>query len=285
MKVSSLNDLVDNNGIVKGRWVLSQNHTIRYYESGKKEYSRFDGSLIAAEARSLIFAVTEKEAVQKSVASLLELTGVWQLNQKNQITFRVDKGDGKKDVLVFVGSWSVGRHHELVYAFEEISSKSGRKESKELVFKGYWEATAPGRLIYYLGAGPESIFKFKGAFRSKYLLADDGQLLYDTKTVIQQKARKKTIALYGKWHVLRDLEISFEMEYDGQKKRTMVFDGDYRLDKNKSVRVRLKNQVGKLLGLELILTKDFLKTQNEAFLKFSKSIEEHHLEGGMRFRW
>ena len=87
MKINSLNDLIDEDEIVKGRWIITPNHEITYQRDGLDEEISFKAPIIAAEPDLLVIAVTEKQTDQKIVTSLVRLTGSWKLGPKNQIIF------------------------------------------------------------------------------------------------------------------------------------------------------------------------------------------------------
>ncbi len=284
-KLTSFNELVQNGDVISGRWELGGDHRLRYRRSGKNETIALEGTLVAAEPAALVFAVTEKQTDQKIVASLLDLKGTWSMDAKNRIQFRVIRGVKKNDTLTFEGHWRLDPNHQVIYSFRETDLKTKKRQTRLLSFKGHWDISKKNEIDYFFAAGSDSVFRLHGSFIDKNILAGKGQLRYELGAGMAANRGKKTIVLFGRWKMLKDLELAFEIEQGEGKKRMIIFDGDYRLDKQKRIHVRLKNQRGVALGLEVILTKEFLKSQGEAFIGFNKSPEELRLEGGLRFRW
>ena len=89
MKLTRLNELVDEKEIIKGRWQLDPNHELIYKSEDKEETVNLKTSLVAAEPDALVFSVTQKQTDHSVVTSLLKLTGAWQADSKNRIVFHV----------------------------------------------------------------------------------------------------------------------------------------------------------------------------------------------------
>ena len=284
MKLNKLNQLIEDDEILKGTWSLDDNHELQYKKDGLDEEIKIKGFLIATEPDALVFSVTEKQKDQKIVTGLYKLTGQWSLNSDNQITFEVEKGRSKNDTLTFTGTWELGKNHEIIYTYEQTELKKRTKEVQTLTFKGYWDISERNRLTYYLSEDSESNFKFKGTFQTKSIYAKEGEIRYQVGVEVSGKRIVQDIVLFGTWKFSNKLEISFEIEYqDG--KRAITFGGKYDLDDDKQIAITLKTEEGKPLGIELILTKDFFGKDGQAFIRLSKTIEESRVEAGMRFRW
>ncbi len=284
MKLTKLNQLIDDNQTVKGHWELTPNHEVQYKSNGKNEEIKFKGSLIAAEPDALVLSVTERQSDQKIVTSTLKLIGTWKANPQNQLVFEVEREQGKKDSLTFKASWKVNNQNEIVYTYEEQESRSKSKTTQELIFQGYWGISEENRLTYFLGADSNSAFRFRGAFQTKSILAKRGEIRYQIGIELQGKPVLQEITLFGKWKLSRDLELSFEVEYEDNKK-AIIFGGEYHLDDQRQIAVSLKSQDGKPLGVEVIFTKDFFDKDGQAFVRFQKSIEESRIEVGGRIKW
>ncbi len=285
MKLTRLNALLEDSSTVKGKWELTPNHDLQYKSKDLDEEIKLTGSLIAAEANALVFAVTERQKDQKTVTSIHKLTGTWKANPKNQLVFEVDKESGKKDALTFKAAWKINNRHEIVYTYDRVNLKTKRKEAQELVFKGYWDISEKNRLTYYLGGDASSVFRFRGAFQTKSILAKKGEIRYQLGVEVQGRSRIQTVALFGKWIVSRNFRLSFEMEYNDKKRKTINFGGTYSLSESADVTVNLKSQEGKPLGVELILTKDIFNGDGQTFIRLQKSINESRVEAGMNFKW
>lgn len=285
MKLTRFNEVLEEGKPVEGKWDLGPNHEVRYRKRGGSEEVRLAGSLIAAEPEALVLSVTQRKSVRRVVMSLLKLTGTWQLDEKNRITFAVEREFGKKNVLTFEGRWQVNRHHEVIYTYEREALKRKTKKLETLVFKGTWDITDAHELTYTLGIDSESHFRFRGTFETKSLSAKAGEIRYQVGVEAKGKERIQTITLFGKWKLSRDLGLGFEIEYEDGIRKAIAFQGEYHLTESLEVTVELKNKTGGPLGLELTLTREFLEGQGRAFLRLKKNLEESALEAGVTLPW
>lgn len=287
MKLTKLNDLVERNAVVKGRWKLNAKHEIQFREEkGKnKKGFRLKGTLIGVEAGALVFSATEKQQNGRSTARLYKLTGHWQVDSKNRILFAVKKSQGKTDKLVFQGSWKVGPSHEILYSYQKTHLVTKTKTTQSLVFKGYWDISERHRLTFYVGGKTTSALRFRGTFQTKSILAKKGEIRYQIGIEVRGKKTLKTIILFGKWKLSRDFSLSFEIEYENRKRKAIVFGSTYRLGKGAAIEARLKARTGKPLGAELLLTKDIFAGDGQLFGRLYHSLEETGAEAGVRIKF
>ena len=285
MKLTKLNDLIEDGQVVKGRWEIASNHEVRYKKTGPDEEIKIRGSLVAVEPDALVIAVTERQTDQTIVTSIYKLTGTWHANPRNQLVFEVEKEQGRNDALTFKARWTITSQHEIVYTYDRINLKTKKKESQILSFQGYWDLTDKNRLTYFVGADSGSAFKFRGSFQTKSILAKTGQIRYQLGVEVAGKHKIQTIGLFGKWKVSHDLDLSFEIEYADGRKQSITFGGEYALTADTRVTVNLKNEAGKPLGVEVILTKDIFDGNGQVFTRFQKSVEESRIETGVKFVW
>ncbi len=284
MKLTKLNQLLEDGRVTKGNWEITPNHIVQYRCEGKDEEIKFKGSLIAAEPDALVISVTQRQSDQKTVTSLAKLSGAWKVNLKNQIVFEVQKESGKKDVLTFRAGWSVGNNHEIIYTYEQESQKRGAKTTQELVFKGYWDIWEKNRLTYYLGAGSDSAFRFRGTFQTKSILAKKGEIRYQVGVEVRGKRTIQAVCLFGAWKVSRELALNFEIQYQ-DRKRAITFGGDYNLGNSRQINVNLKSEEGEPLGVEIILTKEIFRGDGQLFIRLQRSLQESVIEAGGRVKW
>jgi hypothetical protein len=295
----TLNDLERKGKRIKGRWKLDDRHRLTYesedskLEGKRTEEYELETSLVAAESEALVVSVTQKQENGNVVTSLARLTGTWRANEKNELEFEVERQSGKNDALTFTGSWKVGKNHEIIYGYRV---RSGKKSSKlqTLTFKGYWDLTEKSRLTYLIEGDTESAFRFRGTFQTPGILAKEGELRYQLGVEVEGKLRttaksragsRKTITLFGKWKLSTTLELSFEIEYAGGEKREIRFGAEYALTKDLRVAAKLIDKSGDPLGIEVILTKDFLKTHAQAFVRLRKTLRESAVEAGVSIPW
>ncbi len=285
MRITKLDDLIERSASVKGRWEITPNHEVQYRSQGKEEEFKFKGSIIAAEPDALIVSITEKQSDQKIVTSLGKLQGSWKLDSKNRIVFEVEKEKGKKDSLTFKGGWRINDSNELVYTYQQTDLKRKRRITRELAFHGFWDISDQHRLTYWLGGDSDSAFRFRGAFQTRSILAKQGALRYQAGIEINGRHKIQTIALFGKWKMSHNLELSFEVEYADGVRKAITFGGEYALSDDSRITVNLKTEQGEPLGIELVLTKDIFGKDGQAFMRLERFLEESGVEAGMRFRW
>ncbi len=284
MKISKLSDIFQGDKI-KGHWELAPTQGLQYKAEGKDEEIKFKGSLVAAEPDALVVSYTERQSNQKTVTRIFKLAGTWSVDSKNRIAFEVEKETGKNDVLTFKGIWKVDDTHQIVYSCQEANLKTKSKEVQEILFKGYWDISEKNRLAYYVGGDTNNMFRLKGAFQTKSILAKKGEIKYQVGVEVSGKRKIQTITLFGKWIVSRDLNLSFEIEYEDGKKKAIVFGGEYALGQDSTIQIDLRAKDGKPLGITIILTKDIFGKDGQAFIRLQKTVEESRVEAGMKFKW
>lgn len=269
----------------KGQWRIGKDNRISYKREGKREEIKLKAALVGAESNALIVSVEERQTSQKTVTRLVRLKGVWYLDRRNRLVFEVAKEGGKKDILTFQGAWRIGQKSELIFTSYRQILKTKRKERGTLVFKGYWDFSDDHRLTYFLKGSTTSEFRFRGTFQTKSILAKKGALRYQIGVEVRGKRRVDTLVLLGKWKVSRHLALAFEIEYSGGRKKSINFGTEYSWDGKSRIHVYLKDKRGRPLGLEIILTRDFLDRQKHAFVRLEKSVPEFRVEGGITKRW
>lgn len=315
MRFTKFSTLQNEAQSLKGKWKLSSGHELTYRERGQKKAASIKGTLVKAEPGALVVAVTVKEDEKRSSTGLVKLTGKWQLDSKNRITFFVKKPftiseGGKKrtswDKLTFQGMWEVDKNNEIVYFYETQEVLKGRgkarrkvrKTKHKLTFRGKWEISKKNSLAYTLAVDSESVFRVRGTFQTHNIHAKRKEIRYQIG--IEYKAAhgrlkrvKQTIKLFGKWKVSRSLALSFKIQHSGNRKSVLRFGAQFELAKFKKnipafpdkVVVNLVSRTGRPLGIELILTKDFFKGDAQGFLRFRKSFKETAVEAGLTVAW
>jgi len=285
VKLTNLNKLIEENQRLKGRWEISPNHEIRYKSRDLDEEITFRGSLIAAEPDALVVSFAQSQRDQKVERRLARLARGWRLDSKNRIVFEVEKEGGKKDALTFQGGWQIGKSNEIIYTYEQRDLRSKQQITRKLVFKGSWDISDDHRLTYWLSADSDSAFRFRGTFQTKSILAKKGEIRYQAGVEVNGKHKIQEIILFGKWKLSRNLELSFEIEYQDGQKKAITFGGEYALSKDSRIAVSLKSREGDPLGIEVILTKDFFGKDGQTFVRLVKSVQEQRTEAGVMLRW
>jgi len=286
MRINKLNQLIEQGEVVKGDWFLDDDHRVTYRERGERESeARVRGTLIAAEPGKLVLAVEQKKSGHSVTASLFKLTGTWQADSKNRITFTAGRGLGKSNVLTFEGSWKLNDSQEIVYAYEQRRLKTKVRHAQELVFKGRWDLSGERQLTYYVGGDTNNALRFRGTFQTQSLLAKAGQIRYQLGAEARRTVKTRSLTLFGTWKFSRGLELFFEIETAQGRKHAIVFGGTLHFKNDTTLQVRLTTPSGEPLGVEILFTKDFFKNNARLFVRLQKVLEETSAEAGVTLSW
>jgi len=290
MKLIKYNQLILENDptVIKGKWKINPQHEIRYKRDGKKEDLLINTAILSAEPNYLVISATARQSDQIIFTKILKLSGKWQADSKNRLQFYVKREKGKSDVLTFYGKWEIDKRNQIVYRFDKIRLKTKIKKEHKITFKGHWELSEKHRIEYVLEkAFPKksSYFRFRGSFQTHSILAKKGEIRYQIGVEVRGKRKINTLVLFGKWKLSRDFALKFEVTYPKGKKHSL----DFRIEFNPSTRSRisleLKTRKGKPYGVELILTRDFLKRKGSSFVRILKNQKELRTEAGLSFVW
>lgn len=283
MALRSLDDLLrEKKG---GKWKISDRHEIQYWSEDDKSAATLKATVLDVRPAALVLQYTQREDDQKTVTRIYELNGTWRVDPKNRITFIVEKETGKHDVLTFRNIWTVNENHEIEYSFEETALKRREKTLRKLVFRGFWDISERSRITYWLGKDSNSYFRFRGAFQTTSILAKNEEIRYQIGVEVEKRIKTQTITLFGKWKYSRKYGLSFEVEYKDGRKHVIRFGADYSPTSRDHIELDLVNVEGKPLGAQLLLTRDFLKGDGQAFVKLLRNAEESRVEAGATWRW
>jgi hypothetical protein len=273
---------------LRGKWSLNKNHDLvltldKWRRQRPGDELTLQGQIVAANASSISFTVTTRSKKNIATRSILKLEGKWQADGRNRLTFRVKKGEGRHDTLTFDGIWEIDKKHRIVYRYKKARLLRKAILEKILIFKGYWDIIKRNRLSYKLSLNGKSGFDFKtglGFLTKNYIKYELGIGISAKKQPV-----KRTITLYGKWKIRKNVGLLFEIEYEKEKAKAIIFGADAKLSKRDKVEFRLKNRLRKDLGLRLKLSRKLLKGDGEAFVKLLKSKKEAAIYAGMAWRW
>lgn len=285
MRIDRLNRLVRDGEILAGAWELSRGHQLRYRRRGPEEEVVLVGDLVSAESSAVTFRLHQEDRDGDALRREISLRGRWKADSRNRLSFLVERDRGSADVLTLEGAWETGPGNEILYRFRRTDLKTRTRSVHQIRFEGYWEVGEDRRLSYLLDAGSDSAFRFRGSFQTASIRRKKGALRYQIGLEGQGRGRLRTVILFGKWKLSRDLSLEFEVPYSGGFRRSISFGAVYAWDSRTSVSARLTTPRGGPLGLELTLHREFLEGRGEAFVRLRRSLEETAAEAGARVRW
>ncbi|MCQ9206377.1 MAG: hypothetical protein NG740_00625 [Omnitrophica bacterium] len=272
----------------KGKWSLTKNHNLRLTLNkwGRRTFGdslTIKGDIISANKNSILFAVTSKTKENTRSIYVLDLKGAWQADKSNRLTFRVKKEKGKHDILTFDGVWKVDKNYRVTYSYERAHLLRKSKKMHTIVLQGHWDIKDKSRLSYVLDRNTNSAFNFKtglGFFSDNYIKYEVGIRLSERRRPV-----KRSITLYGVWKIRKNTGLTFEIKYGDKKIRAITFRANASFAKNGAVFLRLRNELGKDMGVSIKLSRKILKGEGEAFLKALRSKRESNFFVGAGGGW
>ncbi|MGB2630577.1 MAG: hypothetical protein WBD24_06700 [Candidatus Omnitrophota bacterium] len=274
---------------LKGEWALTDDHDLclTLDKQGRDTLGdkiTLKGKILDVKENSLLFAVTTKTKENTRLTYVLELGGTWKADKNNRLTFHVKKEKGRHDILTFKGAWEIDKSHQIVYEYEKAILLRKTRVHHTLTFKGHWGVTGRSRISYEFSKRSDSAFDFKtsaGIFK-------DNEIKYELGIGLSGRPKpvKRTLTLFGRWKLVKNVGLVFETKYRDKKPYSMVFGADARLTDKDTLLFKLKNDIeNKDIGAELELSHKILKGDGEAFVRLLKSKQESavYIGGAWRF--
>lgn len=273
---------------LRGVWSLTGNHDLRITLDKWRRQTFGDqltlrGEIIDVDKNSLLFTITTRSKENTGTTYALKLEGTWRADKNNRLTFRVNKENQKHDILTFDGIWEIGKNYQIIYQYKKSRLARKKDAVHTLILKGQWDVTDKARISYIVDKNTESVFNFKtslGIFREDYIKYEVGIGASD-----RPKPVKRTITLFGRWNLKRDVGLTFEAEYENKKISAITFGAEAKLTDRDTARVRLLNNNNEDTGIEMELTHEIHRGDGQAFLRLLKSKKEAAIYAGAAWRW
>ena len=266
---------------LKGEWSLTEDHCLRltldkWSRQTFGDQLTLQGEILDVRKNSLLFAVTTRTDEDMPSTYILELAGAWQADERNRITFRVEKEHGLTDSLTFNGVWQIDENYRITYTYQQEKLTRKYKKIHTLTFDGHWDIRDKARLSYVIDSESGSGFDFNtsiGIFK-------DGYIKYELGVGIA-----RTITFTGKWKLNKNIGLVFEVEREGRKIQEIVFGAEAKLTGKGTVVFNLKNSLNKGIGAQLELSRDIFSGDGQAFLRLLESKQESAIMAGVGWRW
>lgn len=273
---------------LRGVWSLTDNHDLRLTLDKWRRQTFGDqltlqGEIIDVDKNSLLFAVTTKSKENTETTYILKLEGAWRADRHNRLTFRVKKEGEGHDILTLDGIWDIGANYQIIYQYKKSYLARKEETSHTLIFKGQWDIKDKARISYIIDKNTKSVFNFKtalGIFKEDYIKYELGIGGSD-----RPRPAKRTVTLFGRWNLKRDVGLVFEAEYEKKKISVITFGAEAKLTDKDTAWIRLINNNNKDTGIEIELTRAILKGDGRAFLRLLKSKKEAAIYAGAAWRW
>ena len=268
---------------LSGKWSLDKEHNLSLALDKENNLSTdkltLTGEIIDARADELAFSMTTKDSAGRTHLSILKLSGRWQVDKYNRLSFLVAKENDLYDTLTLGGAWEVNKQNQIIYTYTKTDLKRKEKITHSITFKGHWDITEKNRVFYVLNKELDSGFNFQVSLGKP---AKRG-LEYELGIGLKPKNRK--LLLFGSWRIFEKLGLLFEMPYEEGKIRSIVFGAECRIANGTNLELRLRNDLHKELGISLKLNKSILNGCGDAFLQALKDGKDVTVRTGLGFRW
>jgi hypothetical protein len=251
-------------------WRLNSHHRlVTYSESGSIQ--TLSSELIAADDSSLSFEISSRDTGGNDHLRVLKLTGNWQVDKQNRLTFLVN--DNREDgCLVFRNGWQVGRDRQIVYTYE--NSASGRSGSFSL--EGVWCLDSAERIAYRLGKGRRTL-SFRCQMESLSLYPAKGKIKFRVGCGIKGD-RPNDVYIFGAWKLGRRFSFDFEA---GSQGRIRLESRVNFLDRN-TISLILLSKNGRPLGVTVEVARRLIPGADAAaFLRLKGCGSEKSIEAGI----
>ncbi|HTL71558.1 MAG TPA: hypothetical protein VL404_09745 [Candidatus Eisenbacteria bacterium] len=258
-----------------GRWPLKRAGEIALGRAGLDETASLNVRLIAAEPDALVLGVAQAQAGQRVVARTARVSGKWRVDSRNRLLFFAEKGKGRGRTVSFGAGWELD-------GANEITIEAGRGE--RVTLRGRWELDGPRTLVYSLEGGSAEL-RFRGAFQTKSILAKDGEIRWQLGAETAARRGGRSIGLFGKWKLRRDLGLDFEWERGARGAARLSFGASYNVGDRRGLAVGLVSRRGEPLGTEVVFTRDFERRSGGLFARLEKNAREALVEGGVSLKW
>lgn len=275
--------------VFKGEWKLNQDYNLKLALSKTKSQFRNEsliikGEIISVDKDAFAFEVKSLDAEGLLHIQILKLSGFWQADKYNRLSFAVNKKTAP-DILTLEGSWQVNNNQQITYTREKTGLKKKTKVINTLTFEGFWQINGENKLTYILSKSSKSRFDFRVQVESPDIRSEEGKIKYRIGIGLKQASplTSKVISLYGTWKLEENLGVSFLIDYGSSKTQSIEFNTDINLTQNDKIIFSLANKRREPLGFSIIFSHKLLRTTNtQLYLRLKKVREDAGIEAGMQ---
>lgn len=274
--------------VLDGVWSLTPDHrlalTLRETTQLRRQVLYFTGALVEARARTLAVALDRRAGEGRRTAERLTLTGRWQADDRNRLSFLASRGQGTEDRLTLQGAWRVGTGHELLYQYRRPSRPTNGLAIHTLRFDGTWAVSDARHVVYQLERSGDSAFAFRANLQSRRVDAADGRLVYQVGVGLAHGRRGQTrVELVGQWKVHPDLSVSLELPSVGRR-HALRFRSAVRAAQRGQLELELSTEQGEPLGVAVSFNRR-LAEHAQWFVRMQKRGEETEALAGVQVRF
>jgi len=263
--------------LADGRFKIGRGNSLTYHIKKSKDFKspqqiKFSGNWSLDKRHNLV--LTLNRWGNQIAGDKLIIKGKITDVKKNSLLFTVTTkiADNHKQIYILrlSGSCRADKNNRLTFNAEK---ERGRDDILTLV--GIWALNKRGKLIYkYLDKKKTHTFIFRG----RWNITDKFRLSYELEN-------GKVITISGIWKIDKRKGLLYEVKYKKGRFHAIAFGGTIKLGRKDTLEIRLKDTRGRDLGLNLKLSKAFLKDCGETFIKALVSGKELSISAGVGIIW
>lgn len=273
-----------------GRWSLTRDHDLKLTLAtpdpvGGKSELLFRGEIVSAKGDVLIFGITTGSSDTVGSTYTITLSGAWQADKFNRLTFLIKNKTASRGELVFEAGWEIDRQFRIVYRYKKTVLKKRTKAARELILEGAWRLDESSRIVYNVAGELRDSSIVISASLAK---VTSNRIVYKISVGAARKRPPESVSLNlsGVWRITKGLGLTFEAERGADGKISCSFGAEASLTKDDTVIFRLKDlAAGRKRGVVVEFNRRLLKGDGEAFVRFLKSREETSILVGAGFGW
>ena len=274
--------------IFKGSWQLNQNYDLELLLDKTREQFAQDtltlkGNIISTDRDALVFEIKTYDQNELLHIRILKLSVIWLTDETNRLSLLVKKSP--PDIITLEGKWEINKTQQITYSYEKTDLKTKDKTLKTLTFEGSWQISSANKLTYILKHSQESKFDFRVQIETPTIYPKKGVIKYRVGIGIRKERpqEEKIISLFGDWKFIRNLGLSYQMDYGRDDIHEIQFASEVNFDKRNSIIFALKNKKGERLGISVTFEHRFLQRLDaRAYLRLKKLKEASGIETGIR---
>lgn len=266
--------------VFDGAWRLTPEHRLVFAarrRGGAQPGAAVSATLTRAGARTLTAAIERRGQAPAE----LTLTGAWQVDAQNRLTFLVDRG-GRAERLTLRGAWRVGPDHELAYEYRHALEGRRGHSVRMLRFDGAWSLGRAGRLRYALEGSDDAALELRGSFEPGPVDAVDGRLAFRLGAAVSRtRSDQGRLVLSGGWKIGRDRSVSFDIPAAGGRRGTLRFAASASGGSGQTFDVELAAPQGARLRIAVRFSRRLFR-DTRLFLQASRDGRESAVLGGVQ---
>jgi len=263
--------------LADGRFKIGRRNSLTYHIKKSKDFKspqqiKFSGDWSLDKRHNL--ALTLNKWGNQIAGNKLIIKGKITDIKKNTLLFTVTTktADNRRQIYILKlsGSCRADKNNRLTFNAER---ERGRDDI--LTISGIWELNKKAELIYKYRDKKKTHTLI---FRGRWNITDKLRLSYELE-------RGQHITISGRWRIDKRKGLLYEVKYKRGRFHAIAFGGIMKLGRKDMLEIRLKDTRGRDLGLNLKLSRKFIRGCGETFIRALVSGKELSISAGVGIIW